>query len=395
MAAEGFSPGVRCSVWLISSCVLVFAWCHFCACVWHYSGRSGWVVDKDLTSKPLVYQYLVSFNFAVAMLQVPTEVEPGDTMSERVYLAVMLPCSILVLALFLSHLTNCIFEEGQRRRDHDKRLEHACTYMSHHNVSMELRASIKQHIRYQLAAHNAWSTTDEVVCSCLPSSLKLQLLAAVREPMLAHNVLFHAWSSTHRRSFERLCNDVIRPGHYYPDDIVFSVDEPCKCMYFITSGIFKYLPYNTVTWLAFRTRFTETCRGSIKDMKDSMTARASMSSMKSDEAAQESNVKAPHSLCEAVIWCQWRYRGDLTATSLSSTFELDYRAFAELVHRYPAIKKLGSEHGVIFVQLLNSAGSCLSDRYNSNKCIEVCEDYETLAMLQRSIPGASRSSDIG
>jgi len=79
-------------------------------------------------------------------------------------------------------------------------------------------------------------------------------------------------------------------------------------------------------------------------------------------------LKSGHRLCEAVIWCNWTHRGDLTAQSTASTLELPYLAFEDLITRYPQLKQIANIHCALFVNMVNA--SPRSDLFDSVCCYE-------------------------
>merc|ERR1711971_524835 len=65
-------------------------------------------------------------------------------------------------------------------------------------------------------------------------------------------------------------------------------------------------------------------------------------------------IRVRRCLCEAVLWCLWRYRGDLEPTSVASALELEIKEFEHFVRCYPSLCSMGITHGPRFVEMLNT-----------------------------------------
>merc|ERR1719401_1718808 len=80
---------------------------HVNACLWFHVGHTAshsWAVH--FSDDTMAYQYFTSMHWALAQFQGTSEIIPGHTIQERAYAVCTVLFSLLILATFVSSLTN-------------------------------------------------------------------------------------------------------------------------------------------------------------------------------------------------------------------------------------------------------------------------------------------------
>jgi len=293
--------------------------------------------------------------------------------------AAMLLMSIVVLAFFVGNVTSAIMEVAHRRRSTEQRMLDTCYYLQRNNISTDLSVNIKQFLRGQQTVAHSSVELEDVVLSYLPSVLRRQTLCEARETHLLPHVVFSAWSVFHERSFERLCCDAFKTRWYPPDDTIFCYGETCQRMFFVSAGNFRYLRYSAMIGNMIYKHASAELISALSNAEYS-TSRGH----RGDATDSAFFCIGPgKSFCEPVLWCQWQHRGDMGTLSFSSTLELCFGDFAELLRRYPSIKLLGYDHAETFVEMLNK--QCRSDLFDSGMCIEECRGITKNSIWRGSV----------
>jgi len=330
------------------SIVCMWAWCHANACLWCYLHLSAFPETFGVASP--FQRYLISLNWSMAQMQGSSDVVSADAVVTRLFQSWMVLCSMVVFALFLSHITSALFHQGGRRQDRERKMHTIVEYMNFNRVSTSLSVSIKRHLRHEMSSGHCTSN-EENVFVLLPKTMKRELMCEVRGPFLRTTVFFHAWSGFHGRSFTRMCCDFLSLRSHPPDDIVFTFGEVCQVLYFVHSGNLHYVQYGRMLASFFAV--------------DSWGKDEKGNSARSLFGAR---LLSPGTIvCEHIIWCPWVHRGDLTSLNYSAILELHASDFFGLVERFPVLVEFGRNHATRFVQLLNE--EWFSDLYDSGECV--------------------------
>merc|ERR1712151_131120 len=101
----------------------------------------GWVTECGLADSAPIYQYIVSVHWAIAQLQGGTEIVPGSTLGERAFAILAVFVSVIILAKFVSGLTNLSMQLRTLSQNMSI-LRQVRSYLDKHGVQMELAARV-------------------------------------------------------------------------------------------------------------------------------------------------------------------------------------------------------------------------------------------------------------
>merc|ERR1712216_34899 len=103
---------------------------------------------------------------------------------------IVLPLSIVLLAIFGSKLTTALIETAKHRQKTMQLMEAGTHYLKVHNISIELSVQLKQYIRSQKKSKHPNKTDDEWLLNNVLPSMRRLLLQEARCPYIVNNVFF-------------------------------------------------------------------------------------------------------------------------------------------------------------------------------------------------------------
>merc|ERR1712070_253626 len=124
---------------------------HINACLWYAVGTkatAGWTNAYEETS--VAYKYLTSMHWAITQFQGTSEITPvmggGRDTFERAYAVGTVVFALIILASFVSTLTNMILQLQQLREERTGMQRAVRSYLCDKNISLELSLRVRKYI---------------------------------------------------------------------------------------------------------------------------------------------------------------------------------------------------------------------------------------------------------
>jgi hypothetical protein len=222
-----------------------------------------------------------------------------------------------------------------------------------------------------------------------------------------NNPVLIALITYHPVCFERFCCDVLTPFFASPDTVVYNYNERCNTTYFNVAGQLVYYhvdnsalnefvkhlqeagtaqeDFQRSSLLAGHVTSRPSCKvtgeGTVGTSEDAPSRTASSAVQSSHHKVwfrerlhqkqaiiQTNELEISQPICEAAMWTQWEYCGDMSAASHVAFLTVDCHQFSILVEHDVALHRVGVAHAVRFCRVLNNVES--SDLLTSNDVLE-------------------------
>lgn len=347
------------------SCLIMFN--HINACIWYAVGKhgtGGWVQKYEET--PLIYRYLTSMHWAFTQFQGTSEVTPtigeGRETLERAYAVITVMFALIILAFFVSRLTNMILQLTQLREERTGMQRAVRAYLCENNISLQLSVRVKKYIDWKQRLQTKGGSSQ--VMEFLPKVLQMDLLEEVRGPLITGHSLFWAMRATHIRFFRLICFEGLRPATPAPREMIFSPNETCHQMYFIVTGILRYFSSREAL------------------LAKNQAVEEALMSNETEDIVVLSNGRW---LSEAVLWTHWDHRGGCMGVNDSTMLTLGSNDFAMMAKKHGPAHASGVLYARQFVAGLNRFGKNYNDILDSDALIHEMSDLRNSIQKTRSI----------
>lgn len=343
--------------------VSIVIWIHVSGCAFYAVGVSredGWVHHhEELEHWPV--NYLVAVHWASCNLQGPTEVGPGLLANERAFAVSHVLISVIVLALFVSKLTNVMATMEDIIAKMSRQAGAAQRYCKQHHISTDVSVRVRKWLEWHqiLDAKRQLSPEDEEFMQVLPTDLRRALIFESRQPILMQSEVLHACHECNGRFFARLACDSITPVTHVPEETIFSYGMVCSRMHFIAAGDSTYLKYGAVL-RGFMQNAVH--RGPVagNDVKDYY------------KKSHSQGLQEGMSLCESVLWIRWAHVGDFVAVTRLSLLTLEAQRFEDLVATYLNVQVSLQHHARSFIAGFKAAVDP-SDLFNTTVALQLAQ----------------------
>lgn len=289
---------------------------HVVACLWYAVGRTkqgkyrGWALEDKVNMRSIEYKYFTAMHWTLTQFQGTSEIEVGGTLQERAYAVWTVLFALIMLAIFVSGLTNMMMQLQSlaSKRTHESRVVRG--YLNNHKVSKALSLRIKKHIAWKQRQQRR-TEHDAEVSKLLPQQLMMDLLDEVRSPLICqHHFFFFKFREAYPFVVRRLCHEAINPVAPTPGEHIFSPSDAATKMYFLVSGQLLY----TAIYHAHRKTFR----------------RNNQSGEQKGEMGSYSITDGQY-LSEPVLWTNWEHAGELQVINDAQMLSLQAERFEECV----------------------------------------------------------------
>lgn len=310
---------------------LIFAFLvlnHFTACSWYFIGHvtgSGWFEEHNITeSKDIRDTYLIALHWSITQFHGSMDVMPGNS-SERIFAVIVLILGMMTFSVFVSLLTNIIFQMRQAHMQKNEQQSRLRSYFSRHIVSTQVMLSVKTHLQLQKDVGNAGQDEQELL-RVLPEQLGRSMLFEVRQVTVGGHWLFSWMIVSHCTAARDLFYAAFVNLPSIRGHSIFECMNACTQMYFIESGMLRYIPLKGDGRLQ-----QERIRKASVGPNSRFTKRLSRSNVGTELSARSW-------VCEPALFVQaWQTRGELITISNSVLLCLEGSRFARSIGNYPAL----------------------------------------------------------
>jgi len=339
---------------------------HVIACTWFAVGKShsdGWVHRLDFDNSSVLHKYLQSYHWSLTQFQ-GNGVIVATTVKELVFSVILLLLALMILACFVSGLTNSMMQlmELQHERTARQRLFRA--YLSEHHISPTLSVRIRKYIAWTDTQKQQQRYNDEIFL-ILPTKMLMELQDEARSPVLDSHPFFMVFRVKFWRTTHVLCHEAIVQVTPIPGESVFGEGEQCQSMYFVESGHLRYV--------AQARGFHPHCR----ELSECQPAQL---------------VRERDWVSEPALWTSWVHKGELTCLGHCSLLALLACEFGEITLRDPVGSLTASIYARMFVANLNCYAKTFTDIIDNDRLFEDESVSTETAWFQKASASHSAAS---
>lgn len=330
LAAINSSSLILC-VGIFKLMVMMIILSHLNACCWYAVGSAqdgGWVDAYDGTS--LFYKYLTSMHWAFTQFQGTSEILPGmgsgKVVGERAYAVVCVMFALIILSFFVSSLTNMMMQLQALRNERVGMARAVREYLNDNAISKGLSIRVKKYIDWKQRMQRKLGGADKVL-AMLPVALQIDLQEEVRGPILSPHKFFASLKYRHTRTFRIIVHEALKSISPTPGEMVFSKQDEANKMYFVVSGLSRYMPTRTIPEKPTRDFHEEVRRTMISPEKANKEDKDDKEETVPDTMR---DVSTGDYLCEPVLWTFWEHKGVFMGVSDSHYLVLGAKEFCDI-----------------------------------------------------------------
>mmetsp|Transcript_13917 Transcript_13917/g.24332 ORF Transcript_13917/g.24332 Transcript_13917/m.24332 type:complete len:1043 (-) Transcript_13917:29-3157(-) len=303
---------------------------HLIACTWYGVGRygsqddyhGGWVMHYGYLNESLSYRYMTSLHWALTQFIGSMDVQPRN-LAERSFANVMLLCSFVITAWFVSSITAQITRLQIIAGGRDGQFAVLRQYLWHHKITTKLAMRVVRSAQQALdqQTKNA-SEKDVELLSFVSEPLRAEIHYEMYYNTLSVHPFFRHCDDLNRHVVRELCNSGIEVISAHDGDMLFTAGEvPTNLqMYFIVGGLMGY------SW---------------EDATFPVTERMWA--------------------CEAVLWIDWVHLGNLQAYHAVTIQAVDADIFRQVLTKGQREAVIAANYAQRFVTYLNQNWDAVLD----------------------------------
>lgn len=314
---------------------------HIIACSWYaigdgkIGGGQGWVREyldvKEPRAQNFWLHYVISLQWSLTQFTPSTMDLHPQTLMERTFAVLVLLFAMVTFSSFVSSITNLMTHLRTLKQAEAKqfvKLEH---YLQDNHISYHLSLRVRRYLEYLCQAQGRTPQEGDVeILRKLSEPLQMELVYEVRSPRILKHPFFQQYAMFNVIGMHKLCYEALKIVNLMQDDVLFSVGETARAMYFVTKGEMLY--------------------------KKKMTSP-------SDRALSNSWIPIGNGqwACEAVLWTPWEHCGEMIAAVESSLFALDALKFLAIVQEHRRGLHETLNYACLAVDYMNEYKSIISD----------------------------------
>merc|ERR1712137_778047 len=273
---------------------------HVIACTWYFIGSStgdGWFLEQGISELEINIVetgYVLAMHWSITQFHGSMDVQPGN-LTERMFAVIVLVAGMLTFSVFVSLVTDMIFQVRQQRKRYNAQRQRLRAYFLRHKVSTELMMGVKRYLECNTGQESQF-LEDRELLQALPVSWQKSVLVEARTPTIDCHAVFAWIKDSHAAAYREVCHSGFITMQVLAGSGLFSAWDLCTSMYFVEHGTLRYL----------------IGRGS-------QSAGSRLSSGRSSQVLRQ--ISRMHAgvklikkqwICELAIWVQdWQTRGDL------------------------------------------------------------------------------------
>eukprot|EP00927_Polykrikos_kofoidii_P005413 TRINITY_DN12147_c0_g1_i1.p1 TRINITY_DN12147_c0_g1~~TRINITY_DN12147_c0_g1_i1.p1 ORF type:complete len:842 (-),score=165.59 TRINITY_DN12147_c0_g1_i1:251-2716(-) len=309
---------------------------HFNACMWYYVGRNpgGWT--EPFTGRSMTYRYFCAMHWALTQFQGTSEIIPGTSLGERIYAAVFLLFALMILASFVSSLTNMMMQLQSLKDERDRQQRLVRSYLQANRINRALSMRVKRYVDWKLQVKGR-QNSDADVLQILPSSLVVELVYEVRSPVFLQHKFFAFMDDAHSRIVRRLTHETMASMWQAPNELIFQMSEEADRMYFVTTGHLVYM------------------------VECGVGGTRSSGREGDDDATNGFDINADSFLCEQSLWVDWDHAGELIAVTDVCVMFVLALPFSRVMESHPPAHAIAVLYARQFLAALNCFGKNYTD----------------------------------
>lgn len=319
-------------IWVIGSeivkrMVIILSFEHLCACIWYGIGdrevdEKTWVKEMpgDFPKEPLGARYFASLHWSLSQLGGGMDEIAPRNYEERITAILVYLVSFVIAAIFVSGLTSAMTRLVILGSQQSQQLSGLRRYLLLNGISNGLMLRIQRNANYALSERQKFMPEGRVeLLDVISEPLRVELHFEIYSSVLSVHHFFQRYIEECPPVMRKVCHAGISTTEVSQGDVLFTVGEiPTRPkMYFQRSGELQYVAIT----------------GKVTQLSGQMW------------------------LSEAVMWCQWMHRGQLTSATDARMVMLDAKTFQDIASEFDHHDFDPKVYAAEFVQHLNKCAS--------------------------------------
>lgn len=335
----------------LTACVLVLN--HFIACLWYWVGTSfddfgdplepSWVETLDWPQNTTgAYRYATSLHWSLTQFTPASmEVHPQNV-QERSFAIIVLIFALVTFSSFVSSITNAMTRLRHLNSECAKQLLQFQRFIRFHKISTKLAVRMRRHLEHRLLRTDRHIDEKDVECVCLLSEpLRMELHLEVHSPILQLHPFFRMYSEENQQAMKRVCHSCVREIALSYGDILFSIGDAADGMYWVKSGLLRYLPEN-------------------------------------HDGSTLEDAKHGDWLSEASLWTRWAHVGEAICQTRTVVVVLEAEEFCRVAKAARSFKARPARYAELYVRHLNNLSewqlSDMFDGFDFDSAVDITRD---------------------
>lgn len=333
--------------WVVSIASLLGAavlFTHLIACAWMAIGRfassdtdARWTdftirradgEDERIADAELLYQYGVSYHWAISVLTQGNIEIPCTNAFERLFNSACLMAGFLLGSMFISNLSAKMVEYQTLHRDRLQQLRRLRRYLDDNHVVPGLSVMALRQATQRVKAHKPLTPKDLPVLDALSSTLRKEIRSSICKPQLLQHKLFRVCGNINGAWLDGFCREAVEINFVTDSDELFSPGTTANAAYMLISGHMQY-------------------------------CQSPESSPVPEPRVKE--VKAGAWLSESALWSQWIHVGTVEAAEHCRLVTLRVSTTIDFLQRHHTICTISKAYCIEFHRRIVAAKPPLAD----------------------------------
>merc|ERR1712012_455507 len=269
------------------------------------------------------YLYATSLHWSLTQFTPASMEISARNIFERLYSVCVLLFAMLVFSSIVASITTSMTALRNLQGNEMRQFWLLRRYLRQRNIPKSLSDRIIKFLEHRSNIQGKLVQRDKVpVLGGLSEALHNELMHEMYSPELAAHPFFDALKASMPAVMHRLCRVALKLHCYAEKEVAFSAGDEAKKMYFIKTGALEYAQLNNPIGFDLQNK---------------------------------------EWLSEAVLFTNWRHRGNLLAMTESELLSVDPEQFMTVMSVHPKPWHYAVFYARKFIQLLNSSLSELTD----------------------------------
>jgi len=302
---------------------------HVIACVWFLIGRvcmqggvTNWIEVGSVEDTSLAYKYTTSLHWSLTQFTPASMDISARNVWERAFSIVVLFFAMVAFSSIVASITGSMTSLRNMKTEDMKQFWRLRRYLRQRGIEHGLSDRIWKYLEHEVQKQGKLLQRKSItVLQYLSMALQSELAHALSAPNLTGHPFFHLLDCRMKCVMHRLCHMCLKPQSHAENEVVFSAGEKATRMLFIqesTGGV-------SDGHLEYTTAFGEKLFPSNGDW-----------------------------VSEAVLWTDWRHRGELMSITTNDLIGVDPNLFMEVMCIHPRPWCCAKRYGNRFIRFINS-----------------------------------------
>lgn len=355
---------------LFTKVMMIIAMVHYVGCVFFALGTldipgyptwlstpytqytRSYTAEDTFQTAPWGYQYATALHFALAQFTPGgIHIQPQN-IPERFFTIFCLLFGLVVFSAFIANVTQARMQLNKLMSKFERDLWLLRKFCRQHKISHQLTVRMRRYVDLVLIPKfQSMGVKDVILLPQLSEPLREELQTEIESRKLAVHPFFKMLQKN-KTAMCKICNTALKNILVARGDVVFSAGLVSEFMYIITSGVLDYIPHHT-------------------------------------NHPQE-KLKKDRWLCEAALWSQWVYLGQMQGAGEATAITIHALKFRSTLADNPLYMNFARHYAEGFLNRLNGSwreeGSIPSDMQEEHARAQFTESVKQMGSAKHRAP---------